>query len=134
MPADLLESPEGHRRRNRLLSPAVTDSSRPEPAKAAVSATPERRRGKGRPFPPGQSGNPGGRKRVPPGLTEAFQASSWDAYQKLVDIMQSAKDPRVQAMCAIAILDRGLGRPTQPISGDDGGPVVVEVVTYGGMK
>lgn len=80
-------------------------------------------------FKKGQSGNPGGRKRVDPELQAAFLADCEKARKVLVCIMgdKKAKDEnRIKA--AIAILDRGMGKPRQAIelAGPDGGPIPTE--------
>ena len=51
-------------------------------------------------FKPGQSGNPGGRPKVPTDLREAARAHTTEALETLVAILRSPKSPtaaRVQA-------------------------------------
>lgn len=60
----------------------------------------------GRPFPPGQSGNPGGR---PKGIAALARAHTDKAVQVLVDGMES-DDERVKIAAAKEILDRGYGK------------------------
>jgi hypothetical protein len=38
--------------------------------------------------------------------------------------------PGEAAMAANSLLDRGWGKPTQQVSGEDGGPVTIQVVRY----
>jgi hypothetical protein len=77
-------------------------------------------RGRGRPFQKGQSGNPGGRPKEIAELREMARAHSAEAIETLVTTMRDAKDPRVQVAAAVALLDRGWGRPGQEITGADG--------------
>ena len=73
---------------------------------------------RGRPFKPGQSGNPGGR---PKGLTEfriAARAHSDEALRRLVGLMRGRNpDPLASArLRAIReILDRAWGKPSQEL-------------------
>ena len=65
-------------------------------------------------FQKGQSGNPGGRPKVPADIREAFKARAPQALEVLTRCLQS-DDDRIAMMAAQAILDRGYGRPTQSI-------------------
>ena len=69
------------------------------------------------PFKPGQSGNPGGRKRKSDAdrrVEELARALGEDAIKTLASIMRSAKAPAsARSAAAQAILDRGFGRPRQ---------------------
>jgi hypothetical protein len=66
---------------------------------------------------PGQSGNPGGRPKDALGVQRLALERCPEAIEKLVKLMREAKSERAQAAAAGAILDRGCGRPTQPIEG-----------------
>lgn len=69
--------------------------------------------GPGRPFQPGQSGNLNGRPR---GHAKALaRKHTPEAIEALVAALQCPKE-RVAA--AVALLDRGWGRPTQPVEAD----------------
>jgi len=65
-------------------------------------------------FHRGESGNPGGRPRLPADIREAFKAKAPQALEVLTRCLQS-DDDRIAMMAAQAILDRGYGRPTQSI-------------------
>jgi hypothetical protein len=69
-------------------------------------------------FQKGQSGNPGGRSRVERQVfgNLAVEARRYGraALDQLVQLMKHGP-PNVRYMAAIAILDRGFGRPTQSI-------------------
>ena len=74
-------------------------------------------RGKGRTFKPGQSGNPGGRPRVLRDVQELAREKSPEAIETLSNIMHDTKaPPAARVAAANALLDRGYGKPTQPIS------------------
>ena len=65
-------------------------------------------------FQKGQSGNPGGRSKLPADIREAFKAKAPQALEVLTRCLQS-DDDRIAMMAAQAILDRGYGKPTQSI-------------------
>jgi hypothetical protein len=70
----------------------------------------------GRPFQPGQSGNPGGRPKEEPGLRELCRQHTQLAVKLLLVVISNARAPaaaRVSAACAI--LDRGYGKPPQAL-------------------
>jgi hypothetical protein len=72
---------------------------------------------KGRPFPKGISGNPGGRPKVLGDVQELAREKSPEAINTLSNIMRDAKAPSAARVAAAnALLDRGYGKPTQPIS------------------
>ena len=73
--------------------------------------------GKGRPFPKGVSGNPGGRPKVLGDVQELARQKSPDAINTLVEIMNNDKAaPAARVAAANSLLDRGYGKPAQPIS------------------
>lgn len=67
----------------------------------------------GRPFAKGQSGNPGGRPRLPAELRERAQSVTADMLDTLIAL---AKDPgqpgHMRVSAANSVLDRGHGKPT----------------------
>ena len=72
---------------------------------------------RGRPFPKGVSGNPGGRPRVLADVQELARAKSPKALDTLEQIMLDEKaPPAARVAAANGLLDRGYGRPTQPIA------------------
>ncbi len=68
-------------------------------------------------FKPGVSGNPNGRPKKAQQIVEKAQDNAEKALKALIDLMGS-DDERVKLAAAMAILDRGLGKPKQTI--DDG--------------
>lgn len=85
--------------------------------------------GKGRPggvtgkgFKPGQSGNPGGKVKIA-SLEAAARAHTPEAIEALVLALRS---PRERVPAAIALLDRGWGKPAQMITGDTNRPLIVD--------
>lgn len=79
------------------------------------------------PWKPGQSGNPAGRvkgKRLFD-IAPAARQFGPEALQTLVDCL---KDDRWKVPAAIALLDRGYGKPTQTITGNPDQPLSFEIV------
>jgi hypothetical protein len=52
------------------------------------------------------------------------------ALKTLVSVMQSSTSDAARVAAAKELLDRGHGKATQPVSGADGGPLIVEIVKY----
>ena len=73
--------------------------------------------GKGRPFQKGTSGNPGGRPKSARRRAGARQRKITEAINTLAAIMDDTKaPPAARVAAANSLLDRGYGKPTQPIS------------------
>ena len=66
------------------------------------------------PFEKGQSGNPGGRPKVELKMRELAQSKGPDAIDKLIEHMEG-DDARLAQTAAIALLDRGFGKPAQSV-------------------
>ena len=84
-------------------------------------------------FLPGQSGNPGGRRRKSEfdrKVEELARAYGVEAIKTLASIMRSAKAPAsARSAAAQAVLDRGFGRPQQSIrhgGEEDVAPIRIE--------
>ena len=78
------------------------------------------------PFQPGQSGNPGGRPKEVGEVRALARQYTAKAIKTLAAIMadESARgSERVAA--AVALLDRGFGKPAQAVTGAEGGPIEV---------
>ena len=71
----------------------------------------------GRPFQKSQSGNPGGRPKIMADVREAARAHTKAAIDALVANLTD-ENGNVRNAAAIALLDRGYGKPPQAIVGD----------------
>ena len=84
------------------------------------------------PFVKGQSGNPGGRPKENAEIKALAREHGPQAITKLAELM-GGSDPRVSVAAAQALLDRGYGKPTQTIAGDEDAPLsfrgMVELVS-----
>lgn len=98
---------------------------------------PQRRRGPGRPWPKGVSGNPGGRPREVGHVRELARQHTAEAIQTLAMVMRDPDQPgRARVAAAEALLDRGWGRPPQAteVSGPGGGPIWVAGTMLEGLS
>ncbi|KQP50825.1 hypothetical protein ASG40_12935 [Methylobacterium sp. Leaf399] len=78
------------------------------------------------PFQPGQSGNPGGRPKASARVRDAAREHTEAALQVLIDIAVGGTSEAARVSAASAILDRGYGKPSQPVDGDgEGGEIPV---------
>lgn len=76
-------------------------------------------------FQPGQSGNPGGRPKAAHRVRDLARERTEDAIDVLVSIMRDEGAPApARVSAASAILDRGYGKPSQPVDGDGEGGAV----------
>jgi len=81
------------------------------------------RRGNGT-FAPGCSGNAGGRPKSAETVRDLARSHTELAVSALVAIAEGGQSESAKVAAATAILDRGWGRPTQPVSGDDEMPPI----------
>ena len=78
-----------------------------------------KRKPRGKPFPKGVSGNPGGRPKQVHELMEMARGLSAEGIEELAAIMRDKELPPAMRMAAIdRILDRGMGKPVQPTAAD----------------
>lgn len=77
-------------------------------------------------FKPGVSGNAGGRPKLIAEVRELAGKQTTAAIKTLVECMASCEEGRVRVAAASAILDRAIGKPTQAITGEDGGTIKVD--------
>ena len=78
------------------------------------------------PFKPGESGNPGGRPKEVAEVKELARSHGPEAIEKLAAVMRS-DNTKAAVAAAIALLDRGYGKPVQAfgVDGPDVGPITV---------
>lgn len=70
-------------------------------------------------FVKGASGNPRGRAKIPEDVREILRAATAEAARLLIDTMRDEeKDIRLRKDCAVEVLNRVYGKPTQPIDGN----------------
>lgn len=98
----------------------MPENSTPEP-KAK-----RKQRGKGRPFQKGQSGNPGGRPLVLEEVRKLAASYSVEAMQTVYELMMKSPEDRTRLAAASLMLDRAFGKPSQAITGDDGGAIKIQ--------
>jgi hypothetical protein len=89
----------------------------------------------GGPFKKGVSGNPGGRKGDPRDREDYQKLAkrySLVALRRLFRLMEdAATDPEVRRKCAVNLLDRAWGKPTESVELNASGQSLVTVVVPG---
>jgi len=76
---------------------------------------------------PGRSGNPGGRPGGVAEVRELARTHTAEAIGCLLKEMRDGDTSHARIAAANALLDRGWGRPTQPLAGDADNPLVVNI-------
>jgi hypothetical protein len=92
----------------------------------------------GKPWPKGQSGNPGGRPRAAADVKTEAQKHTREALNRLVHWMRS-DDPQASIRASITILERGCGKPEHAVTVKDSdrfpkGPIRISFDPFGGRK
>lgn len=72
----------------------------------------------------GVSGNPGGKVKIDMRIKELAKEKTELALNTLAYICESGESESARVSAAEALLNRGWGKPTQPISGDDEAPPI----------
>jgi hypothetical protein len=94
-----------------------------------ASAESSKKQPRGKPFPKGVSGNPGGREKLPEDVKhvrELARQYTDKAVETLARVMATGS-PNAQVSAANALIDRGWGKAEQPITGADGTALKFEV-------
>ncbi len=81
------------------------------------------------PFQKGRSGNPGGRPKEDGDVKVLARQHTHEAVKRLAQWLRS-DNPKASVSAAIALLDRGYGKPAQAIVGDANADPVALVVTW----
>jgi hypothetical protein len=84
---------------------------------AESNAKQPRKNGPGRPFQPGQSGNPGGRKPIAAPVKAALAELNMPAIARLRQLIGS-DDEDIALRACLAVLERNLGKVMQPVEVD----------------
>ena len=79
---------------------------------------------RGRPFQPGQSGNPGGRPAIVGELRELARAHAPEAIAELARLAKDAKSETARIAAIKELLDRGYGKPTQFVAAENDEPAL----------
>lgn len=86
-------------------------------------------RGPGRRFERGRSGNPGGRPKVAQEVRDLARQHGAAAVEALAKILHDSPSEKSRIAAAVALLDRGYGKPPQEIQASAiEGPMTVEIV------
>lgn len=77
----------------------------------------------------------GGRKKGTPNkatadLKAAARVYTAEALKTLASVMRASESDAARVGAAKELLDRGHGKAAQPITGEDGGPLTVQVVRF----
>lgn len=102
-------------KRSRTANSPVAGRSRATSDQAGI-------RGNSGRFAKGKSGNPGGRPKELNEVKDLARAHTAKAIERLAFWMLS-EDPKASVAAANALLDRAWGKATQPVSGEDGKPI-----------
>lgn len=76
----------------------------------------------------GQSGNPSGRKKTPNEVRDMLKDALEDAVRTLIELSQHAEKDSVRYQAAQDLVDRVLGKPTQPLDVAESSAVRVEFI------
>ena len=99
-----------------------------------ASENTDRSNGNLRPWKKGQSGTPGGRKKMPDDAKAMLKAATPAAVKLLVDTLNNTNEKtETRVKCAETVLDRVYGKANQPI--DLGGEIPkIEIVLGNGKE
>jgi hypothetical protein len=83
-----------------------------------------RKRGPGRPFEPGKSGNPGGKNPEREAMRRYVLEFTKESIDGIANLARTAAAEKVRAYCYVWLAEQAIGKATQAITGPEGGPVV----------
>lgn len=96
-------------------------------ADSSKSSASKRPNGPGKPFVKGQSGNPGGKSLEREALRREAQQYLAETGMKNIRaierLAETAKSAKVRLDARLWLAEQFIGKPTQAISGPDGGPI-----------
>lgn len=92
----------------------------------ADGSKPERKNGPGRPFAKGESGNPGGMPKAIAEVRRQLRELLPEATETLRKLLKD-ESGKVRIMAVREVYDRTMGKPAQPITGEDGKPIIVDI-------
>lgn len=94
---------------------------------------PANRTGTGK-FKKGVSGNPSGRKPVPPEIKEALTALVPKAVERLTQIINESENDKIVMQAVEVVLNRVYGKPLQQVDLESKNEHTLEVVLQGQLK
>ena len=77
---------------------------------------------------PGQSGNPSGKVKTPDEVKQKLRDALGEAVDRLIELSKNADKDSVKYQATQDLIDRVLGKPTQPLDIDQTNAVRVEFV------
>src|SRR5918993_604245 len=80
-------------------------------------------------FRPGQSGNPGGRPKKLAEIVHLARSLAPDAIRALHEIAVGGRSEGARIAAAVALLDRGLGKPKVTVESEGHLPVITRIET-----
>lgn len=86
--------------------------------------------GPAKPFGTPGAPQPRGRPKLTPEVREArdiARIATPDMVRRLIRIAQESDDDKAVITACNAILDRGMGKPVQEVTGEDGEPIRIEL-------
>lgn len=82
----------------------------------------------GHQWKPGQSGNPKGRPKTPDEVRQKLKDALGEAVDRLIELSKNADKDSVKYQATQDLIDRVLGKPTQPLDIDQSNAVRVEFI------